>query len=88
MITAVLEDTADDGSSFDAYMLKDVMGRTLPVRTIERLLFPGRDFLASERLLVFVPVPERLRRHVLIFFEHSAEIALIREIQVFGDLRQ
>lgn len=34
MITAVLADTADDGEPFDAYMLKDVMGRRLPVRTI------------------------------------------------------
>ena len=34
MITAVLADVADDGSAFDAYMLKDAMGQRLPVRTI------------------------------------------------------
>lgn len=34
MITAVLMDVADDGSEFDAFMLKDRLGRTLPVRAI------------------------------------------------------
>ena len=35
MITAVLADVADDGSPFNAYMLKGAMNQRLPVRTID-----------------------------------------------------
>ena len=37
MITAVLVDTADDGNPFDAYMVKDRLHGTLPVRIREDL---------------------------------------------------
>ena len=37
MVTAVLIDTMDDGSSFDAYLLKERINRKLPVREIDIL---------------------------------------------------
>ena len=52
MITAVLADTADDGSSFDAYMLKDVMGRRLPVRTIAE--YEGASAWRSNEIVEYV----------------------------------
>ncbi len=41
MISAVLIDVADDGSKFDAYMLKDRLSRTLPVREIGEIDSPA-----------------------------------------------
>ena len=52
MITAVLADTADDGSSFDAYMLKDVMNRKLPVRTIAE--YEGAAARRSNEIVEYV----------------------------------
>ena len=52
MITAVLADTADDGSSFDAYMLKDVMNRKLPVRTIAE--YEGAAAKGSNEIVEYV----------------------------------
>ena len=52
MITAVLADTADDGSSFDAYMLKDVTGRKLPVRAIGE--YEGGSAWGSSEIVEYV----------------------------------
>jgi X-Pro dipeptidyl-peptidase len=52
MITAVLADTADDGSAFDAYILKDVMGRRLPVRTIAE--YEGGSAWGSNLIVEYV----------------------------------
>lgn len=37
MVTAVLIDTVDDGEFFKAYMTKNVLGDTLPMKTIEEI---------------------------------------------------
>ena len=52
MITAVLVDTADDGKPFDAYMLKDAMGRKLPVRTIGE--YEGGSAWGSSKIVEYV----------------------------------
>ncbi len=52
MITAVLTDTADDGSSFDDYLLKDVMRRRLPVRTIAE--YEGASAWGSNEIVEYV----------------------------------
>lgn len=52
MITAVLADVADDESPFDAYVLKDVRGRTLPVRTIGE--YEGASAWRSNEIVEYV----------------------------------
>jgi len=52
MITAVLADVADDGNPFDAYVLKDVMGRRLPVRTIGE--YEGASAWRSNNIVEYV----------------------------------
>ena len=52
MITAVLADVMDDGSAFDAYMLKDMTGQKLPVRTIGE--YEGASAWHSNEIVEYV----------------------------------
>ena len=52
MITAVLADTADDGSAFDAYVLKESLNKRLPVKTIGE--YEGASAWRSNNIVKYV----------------------------------
>ena len=60
MIAAGLADAADDGSGFDACMLKDRLGHRLPVRTAGEYEGPSAwyDIVDNESMRALISAPD------------------------------